>query len=361
MYIFFYRDCFPDLGRYPLKLANIEKRKVFGNNLNLLEPNKDINFVPLLNGTATNRLAVIGRSAKPTRTNLLDEATIENGDLKVFIEKYSDKKSLKVGTIKLLDLLAVELAKVNHFREKDTSKIQTTVTFSLDDYMGYLGIPNPENPNARKEARKKLKEGLDTIYSTSLEWEEKSGKEVKSYAKMRIAEAHGIKRGIVSFTFTKSMASYLNQAYIMQYPLDLLSISERNPNAYPIARKLALHHSIDNNHKKGTANIISVAKLLESAPEIPRIEVVRAGNQSWSDRIKDRLEKALDAIGHTISWEYSNSKGVPLTEKQLAMADYETFSKLYIKFDILGAPDPTERLEEKKKRVTARKKKIPKL
>lgn len=304
----------------------------------------------MLNGTATNRLAVIGRSAKPTRTNLLDEATIENGDLKVFIEKYSDKKSLKVGTIKLLDLLAVELAKVNHFREKDTSKIQTTVTFSLDDYMGYLGIPNPENPNARKEARKKLKEGLDTIYSTSLEWEEKSGKEVKSYAKMRIAEAHGIKRGIVSFTFTKSMASYLNQAYIMQYPLDLLSISERNPNAYPIARKLALHHSIDNNYKKGTANIISVAKLLESAPEIPSIEAVRKVNGSWSERIRGSLEKALDALEGIVSWEYSNSNSVPLTDKQLELSDYETFIKLFVKFDIKGAPDPTERLKKKKKK-----------
>ena len=307
----------------------------------------------MLNGTATNRLAVIGRSAKPTRTNLLDEATIENGDLKVFIEKYSDKKSLKVGTIKLLDLLAVELAKVNHFREKDTSKIQTTVTFSLDDYMGYLGIPNPENPNARKEARKKLKEGLDTIYSTSLEWEEKSGKEVKSYAKMRIAEAHGIKRGIVSFTFTKSMASYLNQAYIMQYPLDLLSISERNPNAYPIARKLALHHSIDNNYKKGTANIISVAKLLESAPEIPSIEAVRKVNGSWSERIRGSLEKALDALEGIVSWEYSNSNSVPLTDKQLELSDYETFIKLFVKFDIKGAPDPTERLKKKKKEKVA--------
>ena len=312
----------------------------------------------MLNGTATNRLAVIGRSAKPTRTNLLDEATIENGDLKVFIEKYSDKKSLKVGTIKLLDLLAVELAKVNHFREKDTSKIQTTVTFSLDDYMGYLGIPNPENPNARKEARKKLKEGLDTIYSTSLEWEEKSGKEVKSYAKMRIAEAHGIKRGIVSFTFTKSMASYLNQAYIMQYPLDLLSISERNPNAYPIARKLALHHSIDNNYKKGTANIISVAKLLESAPEIPSIEAVRKVNGSWSERIRGSLEKALDALEGIVSWEYSNSNSVPLTDKQLELSDYETFIKLFVKFDIKGAPDPTERLKKKKKKKKKKKEKV---
>lgn len=69
---------------------------------------------------------------------------------------------------------------------------------------------------------------------------------------MRICEAQGINRGIASFTFTADMANYLNQAYIMQYPLELLAISERNPNAYPIARKLALHHSIDNNPKKGT-------------------------------------------------------------------------------------------------------------
>ena len=152
------------------------------------------------------------------------------------------------------------------------------------------------------------------------------------------------------------MANYLNQAYIMQYPLELLAISECNPNAYPIARKLALHHSIDNNHKKGTANIISVAKLLESAPEIPSIEVVRAGNQSWSDRIKDRLEKALDTISDIIPWEYSNSKGAPLTDSQLDISDYDTFIKLYIKFDILGAPDPTERLKNKKAKTTARRK-----
>ena len=340
----------PRLRELPLKNSKYGKKKGLGSNLNLLEPNKKMNFCPMLNGTATNRLAVIGRSAKPTRTNLLDEATIENGDLKVFIEKYSDKKSLKVGTIKLLDLLAVELAKVNHFREKDTSKIQTTVTFSLDDYMGYLGIPNPENPNARKEARKKLKEGLDTLYSISLEWEEKSRGEVKNYTKMRICEAQGINRGIASFTFTADMANYLNQAYIMQYPLGLLAISECNPNAYPIARKLALHHSIDNNYKKGTANIISVAKLLEVAPEIPSIEAVRKVNGSWSERIRGSLEKALDALEGIVSWEYSNSNSVPLTDKQLELSDYETFIKLFVKFDIKGAPDPTERLKKKKKK-----------
>ena len=310
----------------------------------------------MLNGTATNAFSAIGRKAKPTSIKTItDNATIEKGDFKVFIEKYSNKKTLKVGVVKLLDILAIKLTKLNHYKAKDANTLKRTVTFSLDEYMTFLDIKDV------KDARKRLKEALDTLYSISLEWGEKSRGEVKNYTKMRICEAQGINRGIVSFTFTKSMASYLNQAYIMQYPLDLLSISERNPNAYPIARKLALHHSIDNNHKKGTSNIISIAKLLEVAPEIPNIEAVRRVNGSWSERIRGSLEKALDTISDIIPWEYSNSKGAPLTDSQLDISDYDTFIKLYIKFDILGAPDPTERLEEKKKRVTARKKKIPKL
>ena len=339
----------PRLRELPLKTSKYGKKKGLGSNLNLLEPNKDINFVPLLNGTATNAFSIIGRKAKPTRINQLadNEATIEKGDFKVFIEKYSNKKTLKVGVVKVLDILAIKLTKSNHYKAKDANTLKRTVTFSLDEYMTFLDIKDV------KDARKRLKEALDTLYSISLEWEEKSRSEVKNYTKMRICESQGINRGIASFTFTADMANYLNQAYIMQYPLDLLSISERNPNAYPIARKLALHHSIDNNHKKGTANIISVAKLLEVAPEIPNIEAVRKVNGSWSERIRGLLEKALDALEGIVSWEYSNSNSVPLTDKQLELSDYETFIKLFVKFDIKGAPDPTERLKKKKKEKIA--------
>lgn len=309
----------------------------------------------MLNGTATNAFSAIGRKAEPTSIKkITDNATIEKGDFKVFIEKYSkNKKSLKVGVVKLLDILAIKLTKLNHYKAKDTNTLKRTVTFSLDEYMTYLGIKNIDNANNRKSARKRLKEALDTLYSISLEWEEKSRGTVKNYTKMRICEAQGINRGIASFTFTADMANYLNQAYVMQFPLELLAISECNPNAYPIARKLALHHSIDNNYKKGTANIISVAKLLESAPEIPSIETVRAVNGSWGERIKGALEKALDTISDIIPWEYSNSKGAPLTDSQLDISDYDTFIKLYIKFDIKGAPDPTERLKKKKKEKIA--------
>ena len=338
----------PRLRELPLKTSKNGKKKGLGNNLNLLEPNKDINFCPMLNGTATNAFSAIGRKAEPTSIKkITDNATIEKGDFKVFIEKYSNKKTLKVGVVKLLDILAIKFTKLNHYKAKDANTLKRTVTFSLDEYMTYLDVKDV------KDARKRLKEALDTLYSISLEWGEKSRGEVKNYTKMRICEAQGINRGIASFTFTADMANYLNQAYIMQYPLELLAISERNPNAYPIARKLALHHSIDNNHKKGTANIISVAKLLEVAPEIPNIEAVRKVNGSWSERIKGSLEKALDAVEDVISWEYSNSKGLPLTDKQLELSDYETFIKLFVKFDIKGAPDPTERLKKKKKEKIA--------
>ena len=348
----------PRLRELPLKNSKYGKKKGLGSNLNLLEPDKKLNFTTMLNGTATNAFSAIGRKAEPTRINPLadNEATIENGDFKVFIEKYSNKKTLKVGVVKLLDILAIKLTKSNHYKAKDANTLKRTVTFSLDEYMTCLGIKNIDNANNRKYASKRLKEALDTLYSISLEWEEKSKGKVINYTKMRICEAQGINRGIASFTFTADMANYLNQAYVMQYPLELLAISECNPNAYPIARKLALHHSIDNNHKKGTANIISVAKLLEVAPEIPSIETVRAVNGSWGERIKGALEKALDTISDIIPWEYSNSKGAPLTDSQLDISDYDTFIKLYIKFDILGAPDPTKRLKTKKAKTTARRK-----
>lgn len=222
----------PRLRELPLKNSKYGKKKGLGSNLNQLEPDKKLNFTTMLNGTATNAFSIIGRKAKPTRINQLadNEATIEKGDFKVFIEKYSNKKTLKVGTVKLLDILAIKLTKSNHYKAKDANTLKRTVTFSLDEYMTFLGVKDV------KDARKRLKEALDTLYSISLEWEEKSRGEVKNYTKMRICESQGINRGIASFTFTADMANYLNQAYVMQYPLELLAISERNPNAYSTLR-----------------------------------------------------------------------------------------------------------------------------
>ncbi|MGZ1011785.1 RepB family plasmid replication initiator protein, partial [Streptococcus thermophilus] len=65
----------------------------------------------------------------------------------------------------MLDILAIKFANSNHYKAKNPNR---TVTFSLDEYMTLLDIKDI------KDARKRLKEALNTLYSISLEWEEKS-------------------------------------------------------------------------------------------------------------------------------------------------------------------------------------------
>lgn len=64
--------------------------------------------------------------------------------------------------------------------------------------------------------------------------------------------------------------------------------------------------------------------------------------------INDKLEKALEAVSGVISWEYSNNKGRPLTERQLEISSYNVFINLYIKFEMIGSQTQQSTLIENK-------------
>ena len=72
--------------------------------------------------------------------------------------------------------------------------------------------------------------------------------------------------------------------------------------------------------------------------------VMNEGRQ-LDQRIRTPLEKALNSLDF-ITWEYCNSKGIPLTEKQLTSTDYKVFEKFYVKFDVLGFPTQTPEHED---------------
>lgn len=312
-------------------------------------------FTAMLNGTATNQLISLNSSStQPVIDAITGNATIEQGTLKVFIDSYSELTGgLRVSTSKLLDACTIALTEANQYRGRD-GEIKPTVTISLDRFMELCGAPNTKA--SKDKMRRKVKEDLDTLYHISMEWTETSGKKQKDFAKMRICEKVGILRGNITLSFSLDMARYLTNAYLMQYPIELLKLDERNANIYPLGRKLLLHNSIDNNRRKGTANIISVTALLAVCPNIPTYEQVMSTDRAVDRRIKDRLETALNALAF-IRWEYSNSKGVALTKEQLAATDYKTFSKFYIHFEVLDAPDQSARLERKSEAIEAQKKK----
>jgi hypothetical protein len=322
-------------------------------------------FVAMLNGTATNQLISLNSSTtQPVIDAITGNATIEQGTLKVFIDSYNELTGgLRVSTSKLLDACTIALTEANRYRGAD-SELKPTVTIPLDRFMELCGVPSTKA--SKDKMRCKVKEDLDTLYHISMEWTENSGKKQRDFAKMRICEKVGIIRGNITLSFSMDMARYLTNAYLMQYPVEILKLDERNANIYPLGRKLLLHNSIDNNRRKGTANIISVTSLLAVCPTIPTYGQVMSTGRQLEQRIKAPFENALNALPF-ICWEYSNSKGVALTDEQLAATDYKTFTELYILFEVIDAPDQTARLQaradeararaEKKKRTTSKKKK----
>ena len=320
-------------------------------------PAEQPDFAAMLQGTGTNKLTQIStRSKTPEVDAITGVATITDGEYKVFIEKYNELAGgLRISTHKLLDACTIALTAQNNYRGHGS--IDSAVSIPLEEYMKLCGTPLTKP--SKDKTRRRVQEDLEALFSVSIEWREKSGKNVKDYSKMRIVTSQGIRNGNIFVRFSPEFAKYLTDAYIMQYPKALLKIDERNPSIYHLGRKLLLHHSIDNNQRKGTANIIGVHALLDVCPDLPSYDDVMRTGRQVDQRIKNPFENALNALNF-ITWEYSNSKGVPLTEAQLSSSTYTEFIGLFIKFTVKDFPDQTTRLkarkEEAKKRATQKPK-----
>lgn len=335
-------------------------------------------FFPMVQGTATNRLR-----ATATKNIVIDRngnATIEEEGFKAFFRDYAKLKGgLSTGAKKMLDAGALLLTSANHFRAKEGQHISTGVSIALEEYgrmRGYDLTPRRTKTKEEEEAekrrltnvmheiRKRANAELELLYSLSLSWTEPGRKKNADYKDVRILQSKGIKGGYINMRFSEEIAAYLTHTFIMQYPIALQGVDERNPRTYNIGYKLALHHSIDNNREKGTADIISVKSLLEACGDIPSFEEIQSSKDvgHWERRIKDPLEKALDTIqaeGVIQLWEYCNSKREPLEAGQVSISDYQTFIELYIHFEMQGEPDQSERLQRKAERKEATKSKRP--
>ena len=323
-----------------ITLAEIEKAE---QEVRLLKP-----FVAMLNGPATNELTSIStRSNRPEPVRMSGEGLIQQGSVSVFIDSYKEiTGELRTSTHKLLDALTMVLTQQNNYRGKETD-LKPTVSIPLEHFMELCGIPLTKP--SKDKTRKKVKEDLETLYHLSLKWTEASGQNTRDFAKMRLCDKIGIVKGSIVFSFSQDMANYLTNAYIMQYPIELLKVDERNPNSYHIGKKLLLHNSIDNNRAKGTNNRLSVLKLLEACPDIPDYEQVLNSDRALDRRIKTPLEAGLDSLPF-VKWEYCTAKGVPLTDEEAQAINFNTFKQLYIQYEVIGGPDQTPRLERKRER-----------
>jgi len=299
----------------------------------------------MYSGSMTSRLA----ATLPSFSKILDlddisgMATIEDptGQLMFSIDGYVPEDKLNIFTHKLNHILLIKLTEQNNYGEKDKSKINEKVRIPLADIVEMLGLES--TPTNRKNVRRKVEQGLETLFKSRLSWTEavynhkSKTTEPTDFGDMRIITAKGIRNNVVSAVFDRELAFKLVNDYIMQIPLDLFRIDERNLNCYPLSIKMLQHYNMTSNVKRSTHNILSVKTLLNFCPSIPDIEVVRNSNyRSITNRIIDPFEKALDQIAETVEgfyWNYCNSNKECLDDEQITVSDYDTFINLLVHFE----------------------------
>jgi len=319
---------------------------------NIQAPEKK-DFVPLLNGIPTNGLISVSISnTPPVIDKITGKASIRKGSLNIYIDEYNKLTSgLRTSTSKLLDACAMKLTEQSNYRSN--RNLKTLVQISLNEYAEMCG--KPLTKASIKKLRQTVKEDLETLYRISLEWTEAKGGKVKDFAKMRITNSVGIVKGVINFNFTPEMAMYLVNSYIMQFPLEALKLDERNPNVYPLGRKLALHASIDNNKLRHTDDILSVEALLPVCPGIPTYERIMKEDKKVKQRIILPFIRALDSITFLESWEFCTAERIPVPKKQVEKMNYKSFTELYVHFKIRDIPDQSTRLEKRAEKVKTQK------
>lgn len=346
-----------------------------------IEPSSE--FLPVLHGKATDAIARMSGS-KPTPNPLNNTASIESGEVKLIIKSLDTLSgTLGVSTHKLLSTAIAGFTALNHTGTgKDRSFREAKVAISLKDYAikcGYDVIEHPTDTpeEAAKEAkraknaldnfRKKVRKDLELLFNASISWKDNiKGKEV-DFADIRILGGKGIKAGYINLEFTVSIAEYLIQLPLSQYPQSLLLLDERNDNAYNIGLKMSEHYSMDSNQKIGTAQLLKVKTLLEYT-NLPTLATIKKQRTSWEARIKEPFETALDALtacGLLEDWRYSHSKGAEMTDEEADFSNYEEWVEALVYFTLRNAPNHAPRLaaraaEKKARQAKTKRKRKPK-
>lgn len=356
-------------------LTTINEAPNISTALKILDPveHREGRYLPMLHGKATDAMSLM--SGKPLEENPLNQtASVTSKEVKLVIREL-DKLSgtLGVSTHKLLSTAIASFTAINNTGLGNQRDLRTgRVTIPLREYALKCGYDVLEHATdtpeeAEKEAlrvkrqmdnaRRKIKKDILLLRASSLTWEERVKGKSGDFVDIGILGAGGIRKGSIMLEFTASIAEYLIQLPLTQYPVALLGVDERNNNAYSIGLAMAEHYSLDNNHIRGTAQLLKVKTLL-SYTNLPTIADIRKQRTSWEARIKEPLEVSLDALtvcGLLEDWRYSKSKGGVLTDEEAtSFTCYEDWAEVLVYFTLKDAPDHTARIEARQEEKKAR-------
>jgi len=330
------------------------KREKIEPELQIFSDGDPMGFTSIFQGPGTNQLALFSNKKKGrVRIDPKEDiwsTKLKSGDYEL---KIKGDLAIKIGCLKLLLTAQAVLSHQNEYKN-DKVDPNLTIKIPLKDYI---------EKNRKKVTRdnvknmeRKIDHYLETLFEARISWKEttKKGKK-KNYKDIRIIEEKGVEDGYIEMTFSKALAVYLINSYVAILPLGaLLAIDEQHHSlAFPIFQKMALQYSNDRNTKQGNNNILLTTTLMEACGDNLSTyeEVITSDDRHVDRRISDRVIKELNYLQDMgfIHWHFCNAKNTELDPDQLDLINddgfcpYDLFKDLRICFEIVGAPDQSER------------------
>jgi hypothetical protein len=281
-------------------------------------------------GIATNQLSKIIADKKNTEYDPFTGISIyrKNQDFQLsFIDTdFSKVRGYTATTAILLDILIYKLTQ--------SGANSPVITLSLDEFMKLRGL------KTKKEARKQVTSDLETLFNCRVSFTDTTTGKYQNFIDLHVLDSKGIKNSIITVTLGLSFYTLIKNYPLMLMPINVFSLNlKANPHAYYISRKLAEHKRMNLN--KANENIISVKTLVDACPLLPTYDEVSQAGRQINQRIIQPFINNLTALEEYFNWEFCNQKGLPLTDEQLELSDYETFINLFIKFDWKQGTIPT--------------------
>ncbi len=276
-----------------------------------------------------------------------DSITIERPGGKITVTGFNELPGgFRESTKKLLDYVTSVFTAVNSANQ---SVIAVKVYFNIRDYAELVGY-DISTTSRLKEFRKQLNADLAALYALSVNFKlvRRSKKKAGDF---RICQDKGLEEdgatGTYYFTFGNKYAEELiKNNLVSQMPPALFSVGHKSRLAYPLGRYLSVHYSMDSNQNAGRHNVISVQAIMDAFQDYGVFDSDTAGHKKNRTRAREALEKALEECEDSglLTWEYCGKKLKNGERERIEPPQtYQELRDAYIQYEILNAPDTSER------------------
>jgi len=243
-------------------------------------------------------------------------------------------------------------------REKlaEANNLDALLKFTLEEFVNVCGLAGKDR-EAQLAAAKEAADALSCFRLVLEGWANLSFVDLCGFDPKTETFAIHLHAGFLHLTLAaRPLLLFQSRA--------LLALQECDRPAYFMGREMETHNSIDKNRLNGTADRLSVGKLLDTSG-LPRLRELKTEARKWKERIKGRFEAELDKLLDTrkypdrhpflYNWEYLSPGGLSISPEEVEKLDYELWRKLRVRFEFFEPLPEREaaRIERKREKLAA--------